>query len=262
MSAQQKDIERYYLKCFFNTLGEKPKDLIERESPDFTLTVGEARIGLEVTEYHSGTMHGSKYSFRQLEESWKELQAQLRDNTWQDKTLEQMHGHLEFREKKLPPRREYRSFIRELMELSRWMAGEELEEVKPDAEYPLLNNYLRQFTLKNVGCHISWDWNHSASFIGSSEAQLIKIVRPKALKSAEYHMVDYDKLWLLIVCGPRLSQTLPILDQTLQSFAELDRILSSSEFSKAFVFQYMTDVIYEWPGWQQIGKDQLYPTIF
>jgi len=136
------------------------------------------------------------------------------------------------------------------------------EKIKPGSNYPLLNKYLKQFFLKKVDCYITWEWNHSASFIGLTEPELIDTIQPKIEKSKHYKKKDLDELWLVIVCGTSLSQTMPIhIREMLRTFYTIDVISSKSFFSKVFIFQYMLCVLYEWPKWLQVGEEKLFPTI-
>ncbi len=123
-------------------------------------------------------------------------------------------------------------------------------------EYPFLSEYLQKFELKKVGCFITWDWNYSGSFIGLSEEELLEIIEPKISKVLSYKGKGIDELWLLVVSGHRISQAMDLdLSNKLNNYKQLNVLLRDSGYNKVYLYQYMFDVIYEWPGWNKHGKE-------
>ncbi len=89
------------------------------------------------------------------------------------------------------------------------------------------------------------------------------MVTPKAVRTDNYLKRDKpDELWLLAVGEHRLSQTIPpfMLDK-LNSFGTLNKKLQESGFARVFLYQYVLDVMYEWPGWKKHGEENFIPTI-
>ncbi|MEW6687108.1 MAG: hypothetical protein AB1393_13045 [Candidatus Edwardsbacteria bacterium] len=121
--------------------------------------------------------------------------------------------------------------------------------------YPLLKKYLNKFYLERVGCYITWGWN-DASSIGLTEPEIISIVEPKIKKADKYIQKKIDELWLLIVSGHRLSQQMGLgLSDKLNGFAQLNSKLEQSAYGKVYIYQYMHNVVYEWPGWIKYGRE-------
>ena len=262
MEDKKKRIERFYLDEFLKLLGEKPDKIYEGETPDFVLELNQLSIGIELTEFHSDLKGDKGYPRRLIEESWTSLQQDIMKAVCKDAVLEKTNGFLTFKELDLPPKSKYDEFIEELIQLSHEMLESNHDKIKPGSAYPLLNKYLKQFYLKRVDCYITWEWNHISSFIGLTETELIKTIQPKIKKSKHYRKNDLDELWLIIVSGTNLSQTMPThLGETLRTFDTTNAILSESFFNKVFIYQYMLYVLYEWPEWIQIGEEKLYPTI-
>jgi len=232
------------------------------ESPDFIVKLRHLTIGLEVTEFHSDLKGEKERPRRAVEEAWASLQEVIMEKIVNYKKLEDTNGTLFFKKLELPPTREYKDFVIELVQLSLEMIKANREEISPRSNYPLLNKYLNKFHLKKVGCYITWEWNYNAASIGLTESELVDTIQPKLVKAKSYIRKDIDGLWLLIVSGLRLSQTMPVhLSNKLLSYKKLDYLLSQSIYEKVYIYQYMIGVIYEWPNWVKIGKEQLYPTI-
>ena len=260
--GNKKKIERFYLDNFLKILGEIPEDVKNGEAPDFIVKLRHLTIGVEVTEFHSDLKGEKDRPRRAVEEAWASLQQVIMERIGTHKELEDTNGTLYFKKLELPPNKEYKGFINELIQLSLAMIETNSEAISPGSNYPLLNKYLNKFHLKKVGCYITWEWNHNASSIGLTESELIDTIQPKIAKAESYIRNDIDGLWLLVVSGFRLSQTMPVhLSNKLLSYKKLNYLLSRSIFEKVYIYQYMIGVIYEWPNWIKIGKEQLYPTI-
>lgn len=260
--SNKKKVERFYLDEFFKILGETPEDVKDGEAPDFIVKLHHLIIGIEVTEFHSDLKGEKDRPRRAVEEAWVSLQRVIMEQVGNYKELEDTSGFLYFKKLELPPNKEYKEFVNELIQLSLELIGTNREEISPDSNYPLLNKYLSEFRLEKVGCYITWEWNHIASSIGLTESELLDTIQPKLVKAKSYIRRNIDVLWLLIVSGFRLSQTMPVrLSNRLLSYKKLDYLLSRSIFEKIYIYQYMVGVIYEWPNWVKIGTEQLYPTI-
>jgi hypothetical protein len=260
--SNKKKIERFYLNEFFKILGETAEDVKAGEAPDFIVKLRHSKIGIEVTEFHSDLKGEQDRPRRAVEEAWTSLQRVIMEKIGKYKELEDTSGTLFFKKLELPPTPKYKDFVIELVQLSLEMIETNREEISPKSNYPLLNKYLDKFHLKKVGCYITWEWNHNASSIGLTESELVDTIQPKLVKAESYIKKNIDVLWLLVVSGSRLSQTMPVhLANKLLSFKNLDYLLSRSVFDKIYIYQYMVGVIYEWPNWAKIGIEQLHPTI-
>jgi hypothetical protein len=171
-------------------------------------------------------------------------------------------GLLSFKQLELPQNSKYKEFVNELIKLSLEMIEANREEISPDSNYPLLNKYLSEFRLEKVGCYMTWEWSPNDPSLGLTESELLDTIEPKLAKAESYARKDIDVLWLLVVSGSRLSQTMSVrLSNSLLSYKKLDYLLSRSIFEKIYIYQYIVGVVYEWPNWVKIGIEQLYPTI-
>jgi len=262
MKDKKKRLERFYLDEFLKLLGVVPDNIQEIESPDFILDINKIRIGVELTEFHSDSKGEHGQPRRLIEESWKSLQQSIMDSVRKNGELDKTCGFLNFRVLDLPPKSKYDSFIKELILLSLDMIKTNIQRTKPGPNFPLLRKYLKEFELKKTNIRISWEWNYIADSIGLTEPELINAIQPKIERSSDYKEKGFDELWLLIVSGSYLSQTMPThLGDILQSFDMADGLLKESFFKKVYIYQYMLRVIYEWPDWLQIGEERFYPTI-
>jgi len=223
---EKKRIEHFYLEKFFKLLGEKPEDVQEGEAPDFIVKLHQAKLGIEVTEFHSDLKGEKCWPRRAIEENWASLQRTIMEEVEEYKELEKTNGFLSFKKMELPAKSEYREFISELMKLSLEMVRSDYKEIKPGINYPLLNKYLRKFHLEKVGCYITWEWNHNIAWVGLTETELISAVKTKIEKIVSYKQKHIDELWLLIISGHRLSQEMGgLLSYKLNNFNQLNSLL-------------------------------------
>lgn len=259
---EKKKVERFYLEEFFKLLGEEPEDMQAGEAPDFTVKLRQTKLGIELTEFHSDLKGKKGLPRRAIEETWASLQRIIMEEVKEHKELEKTNGYLSFKELELPATSEYRQFVSELIKLSLEMIASACKEIKPGTNYPLLNKYLAKFCLEKVGCYITWEWDHNFAWVGLTETELIDAIRTKIEKIVNYKQKDLDELWLLIISGHRLSQDMGrLLEYKLNNYSQLNRLLKKSGYSKVYIYQYMLNVIYQWPGWSKIGTENLIPTI-
>ena len=96
-------------------------------------------------------------------------------------------------------------------------------------------------------------------FIGLSEEGLLSIIESKINKGERYRLRGLNELWLLVVFGHRISQSVPHrLKYKLEEFRILNSILSKSSYNYIFLYLYMYDVIYRWPNWIKFGEGKFF----
>ena len=252
--SKKKRIERFYLNKFLALLGKVPDKITCGESPDFICILQQKKIGVEVTEFHFDLKSKKGSRRRAIEENWMSLQRMIMEKVEKCDALKDTNGLLFFKKLELPPRRKYGEFTDEVIKLSREMINSNCKEIRPGNNYPLLSKYLKRFRVEKCRCRITWEWNYNVSSVGLTETALMKTVESKIV--ADYKGKDIDEVWLLIVSGYRLSQALGIrLSDKLNTFGRLNNLLSKSGYNKIYLYQYMIDVIYEWPGWVKIGRE-------
>lgn len=255
--SRQKQNERFYLDKFFALLGKMPNEIQSGESPDFIVILQQKRIGMELTDFHSDLKRENDRSRRAIEETWMLLQKMIMEEVGKCNELKETNGFLFFKKLELPPKSKHKKFTRELIKLSLEMLNLDCKEIMPGNNYPFLNKYLKKFRLEKVGCHTTWKWNYNVSFIGLTEIELMDTIKPKIEKTFGYKKEkELNELWLLITSGYRLSQAMGIhLLEKLNTYDRLNNLLSQSGYKKIYLYQYMFDVIYEWPGWVKVGRE-------
>lgn len=257
--SSRKDSELFYLRNFLELLGEAPTQIEAGESPDFVVILRGKKIGIEVTEFHSDLKGVDDKPRRAIEETWNLLQKNLKKAVEKHPKLKGTYGFLMFKDLIVPPKSVHKEFVNEIIQLSLTMICTNCEEIRPDeGKFPLLHQYLEKFRLKriNFAHHISWDWDQNASFIGLTEDELISAIQRKMNRADKYRGKGIEELWLLVISGYRLSQAMPpFLENKLSDFDRLNDILEESGYDKVYLYQYMFDVIYEWPGWIKFGKE-------
>jgi len=253
---KKKENERFYLDKFLALLGKVADEIHPGESPDFIVSIATKKIGIELTDFHSDLKGESGKPRRAVEEAWRLIQGMIMEEVKKCNKLKETFGFLSFKKLELPPKSKHKIFTDELIKLSLGMIDSDYKEIKPGGDYPLLNKYLEKYSLERAGCYITWQWNHNASFVGITETRLINATKSKIEKVVNYKEKNIDALWLLIVSGHRLSQAMGLnLHHKLNTFDQLNNLLKHSGYNKIFIYQYMFGVIYEWPGWVKIGKE-------
>jgi pyridoxal phosphate enzyme (YggS family) len=248
----KKQIELFYLMNFLRLLNIVPDEIIGDEAPDFVLKFRGEKIGVELTGFHKSRNGQPR---RAIEENWNLLRKSIMESVRSNQLLENTFGEIYFMTLEIPSKREFRLFIDELIRISLYMINNGINEISTFAEYPLLNRYLSKFQLEKTGIYIAWDWNHNVTWVGLSEEELIKSIEKKSL--ANYKAQNIDEVWLIIISGHELSQAMGVhLDYKLNNFNKFNSLLMQSKYNRVFIYQYMLDLIYSWPGWI---KEEVFP---
>lgn len=255
MCSSKKCRERFYLNKFLALLGITPDDVKEGESPDFIVSFKDRKVGIEVTEYHSSSKGEKDRPRRAIEEDWRCLQKEIMAELKKNNELENTLGLIYFKKLELPNRLEHKKFIVELVQFAIEIVKAGIMEKNPGETYPLLSKYIRKLYVQKVGIYVTWEWNYNVASVGLTEDEFIAAIKSKLISN--YSDSQFDELLLLIVSGHRLSQAMGIhLLYNLNNYKKLEDDLRKSFFNRVFIYQYMFDFIYEWPGWiQRVGKD-------
>ncbi|MEK7448934.1 MAG: hypothetical protein AAB019_05550 [Planctomycetota bacterium] len=253
-----KKTEQFYLEKFLRCVNFSPNEIISRESPDFIIKSQSKNISVEETEYHSDAKGVSGYSRRLIEAEWNLLQGKLMIEVEKHPKLKKIYGVLKFKKLDLPTRSKQNKFIEEVIQVSLpncLLRKNEEREISLFQNASLVNQYLEALVLKNAGCYITWDWNHTGSWIGLSEEELFNVIKPKLIKN--YKGLNFLENWLLIVSGPSLSQSMPLREHTLRKlnkYSDCNNQISKSNFSKVFIYQYMFNTVFEYEPAKKIWK--------
>ena len=264
-STRQKDEERFYLDRFLILMNWIPESVQSSERPDFVVTLEGNRIGIEVSMYHSRAKDARGRPRRAMEEHWNCLQEELMKQVLGHKELSGACGFLQFKEQRLPTRRERSEFVREVINLSsRHCPKHEREEKELSladhaTQCPTAARYLEEIRL--VGIPATWEHNLTVAFAGPEDGDLLALVSDKAKKTESYDKSNLQGLWLLIVSGELLSQaTRRILAEELNEKVDLNDALKQSLFDKTFLFQYMRDRVLQFDRslacWRLLKEEQ------
>jgi len=256
--------ELFYLKPFLKLCGVSPtKITLNVESPDFIISYSGKKIGIELTEYHS-LIEISGHSRREVESNWERLQGEIYEKIKLDKELMGICVSIFFRKVFLPSRRESLPFIDELINCSKAFIIKSGKSVLIPKRYKILNKYVDEINIYKIGgnSHLRWNSNLNVGFIGLTEEGLLSIIESKINKGERYRLGDLNELWLLVVFGHRISQSVPPrLKYKLEEFRILSSILSKSSYNYIFLYLYMYDVIYRWPNWVKFGKGKFFDLV-
>ena len=249
--------ELYYLDPFLKLYGVSPAKInLNVESPDFIINYSGKKIGIELAEYHSlqGVLGHSR---REVESNWERIQGEIYENIKLDNGLMGTHVLMFLREIILPSQGEIPSFIDELINCTKIFIVEDKKSSLVPETYKILNKYIDRIDISKINdtSFLKWECDINAGSIGLKEEELIKTITPKIKKAEEYFQKELDELWLLIAFGPLISQTVPPrLEYKLDDFKNLNLILRNSKYNCIFLYLYLYDVIYKWPGWSKYSK--------
>lgn len=230
----QKDLERFYLESFLDVGGMVTNGIHEGEPPDFLIEMDGVSVGVEVTEHDSSAKGARGLPRRAVEEEWKHLVTLLREMRKEYPDLDKVSGWLCFWALDVPPRREHRAFLRELLDFTVSQRNEITRKRSRfsdfGAECPRLRQYLREVHLTEVECYITWDCNHSAANVGVSESELLVTVGPKLGESFADSASEH---WLLVVSGNELSQAMGWAHvDTLNAYSQLNEEIDRGPFKR------------------------------
>jgi len=253
--------ELFYLEPFLELYGVSPtKITLDVESPDFIINYSDKKIGIELTEYHS-LIETSGHSRREVESNWEKLQGEIYEKVKLDKELVGICVSIFFRKIFLPSRREILAFIDELINCTKAFIIKDKKSVLVPEKYKILNKYVDEIDIYKIGgkSHPRWNSNLNVGFIGLTEEGLLSIIESKINKVERYRLRGLNELWLLVIFGHRISQSVPPrLKYKLEEFKTLNSILRKSSYNYVFLFLYMYDVIYRWPNWIKYGKGKFF----
>lgn len=258
IKCRQKDREWPYLLSFLEVADLHPREVKECEAPDFLLSSGSEKIGIEVTEYCSDAIGSSGRPRIQVDQQWRAVQQKMREGRNTRPTLTHVHAHITFRELQVPSHRETDSFVTELLDFTERLLPEITSEERAfrvsDEEPGLLKKYVRSLECRKTACElVIWDWNHCAAFIGLREEELLEMLRAKMQTSFGE---PADEYWLLIASGTELSQAMHRLHaDELNSFSEVTEALSKYPFQKVYVHNCAHEQIFVWEkgkGWTDV----------
>jgi hypothetical protein len=264
------EVEENYFNDFLNRAGYEPKNIIHQpeheQPPDFIIELGGQRIGIELTEFHSQAKGAQVYTRRQIEEEWRKFQhCHLMPEVRNVPHLKTYNGLLFFKKLTLPPRSKYSAFVSEIVQFSpkhcNLNKGEEKSFNCFGPEFQLMNNYLQELHLRNVGFEMTWEWGHNFGSVGPNEDELINIIKRKINGLNKSGWNSLSEKWLLVVSGHRPSQWIGHsslqLESGLPGFKELNLLLHKSGLDKIFIFPKMFNLdnsifLFENNNWKQI----------
>jgi len=253
--------ELFYLEPFLELYGVSPtKITLNVESPDFIINYSDKKIGIELTEYHS-LIETSGHPRREVESNWEKLQGEIYEKVKLDKELMGICVSIFFKKVFLPSRRESSPFIDELINCTKIFILKGKSSVLVPEKYKILSKYADEIDIYKIGgnSYLKWNSNLNVGFIGLTEEGLLSMIESKINKGERYRLRDLNELWLLVVFGHRISQSVPPrLKYKLEEFKTLNSILRKSSYNYVFLFLYMYDVIYRWPNWIKYGKGKFF----
>ena len=237
---QKKNDELCRLTAYFGVAGivVAPNNIEQRERPDFLVTIDDATVGVEVTDYH---MEGNR---REVEEHWRQLrQWPMLLNDYPKHRRVQLH----FKKMLLPPRREVHQFVSEVIGLVAPRPGApEMLVIDPD-QHPVLAKYVSCIEVAYAKPrYTNWLWNFDVAWVGVTEDELLRILESKLASPVQ----PASSYWLMITEGASLSRIMAFMDHTwLVAMHRLTRQLEQSPFDRLILLQ---SPIIEWRrdrGW-------------
>jgi hypothetical protein len=237
--SQKKGRERAILDFYLKMVGIKG-DVEAGERPDFVVTSGERKIGIEITEYHQPKSEGESFPRRTVEAEWQKLRKAVVEYRETNADLDNLCVRLTFRGMEVPPERRHADFIAEIHALIQEVqeqAGEKVKIKITDRHAPLLKQYLSRIAVRNVGCYMEWDWNHDFGGVGTSDAELLALLERKLAFERPSELTELH----LVVAGDGQSVATYIgflTPELLGGFASLNEALDRSAYTAVTILNY------------------------
>lgn len=257
-SSHQKRLERSILDFYLHVAALDGK-VVAQESPDFIVTMRNRRIGVEITEYHQPTYSGHRFSRSQVEAEWNKIRAAVVEYRDSHAGLENISVQLSFTDLNVPSAKERHSFIEAI--------HYEIDQVKPNLNHrfttirigdqhpPVLRQSLDSIDVRIVNCDMEWDWNHAAAWVGSSDAELAQILRPK-LNVAITQDIDEFHLVMAADGSSGGSYTGYLSPELLDGWTTLNAALDHSHYDVFAIIIYGCTCIWRRSrGWALIRHD-------
>lgn len=256
----QKKEELFSLKEFLRLLPDEIRITNDdRERPDFEVRRVEGfKIGLEIAQYHDNNSVVGVKTRRALEGDWNHLRIKINKLCASDLEVKSIHGHVSFEISCFPRKQEFDSFVDELLHCAKTNKEILPQRITEFLDYPLLQKNLKSLRLREVACAVSWDSNLRAGWLDINIVSLENMINQKVEDLEKYSVEqDFDEYWLLIVSGGAISQSIgPQVGERLGQMNKLDKVLKESKFARAYIFQYMTGAIYQWPDWITVREEK------
>jgi hypothetical protein len=241
----QKESERRTVDELLSALNITPDKIDPSEAPDFMLTLHGRTVGAEVTMYRSGKTVGGagvkRRKRREVEAEWESLRLASREFRAAQPDISEISAGLMFKNV-VPARGEHQQQFME--EVAAFIRSHEIRSDRTRWQKfasPLMKKYLHTLVL---GKSESAEWYSTidAGWVaGVPDSTLTEIVAEKA--SGTYR--PNDELWLIIQCSHRISETVILSVDALNSIP-----MQGGPFSKVYLLS--LDGVFQWDsltGW-------------
>jgi hypothetical protein len=233
--SEKKERERFYASQWLLRRRIAAR-LEDHEHPDFVVQYGAERLGIEIVEYHGGTLGRGGSKGRQVEASWDALRDYSDDFRERTPDIDRVGVRLHFKEYRMPPPRSFEDFCNAVAELVR-KSGRVVDKVKLAVKldpvlHPLLADYLIGVELFGRSYWSHWEWPaYMNGSIGTTDEELHAVV---ADKLATYNApAGINSSHLVIVGGgPALTRiAAPVSALHLSTYSKLNRALNNGPFA-------------------------------
>ena len=253
--TEQKQRERGILEAYKQSR-KLDGSVIECERPDFIIENQDACIGVEITEYHQPKYPKHTFSRTNVEEEWKSLRTLIASYRANVLSLDNLRVLLNFSKLRVPPKKDHYQFLIEIHEIidKQSQLTDDVITIPITDDHPdILKAYLKSFEVRKVGCYLEWDWNHAYARIGTSQDELLSILKEKLSFKRPAHLSELN----LVLFGNGMSGSTQIgmlsVDQ-LNQWLKLNEELSMSDFDVVAILN--SKGMYIWrkiTGWSQIN---------
>lgn len=255
----QKEAEERILDAYFKA-NKIAYDIIEeREHPDFIVqTLGE-RIGVEIIEYHLPQKVRGGFTRRQVEGEWERIRSFVAEFRKAYAFLNGLSVYLEFKGMRTPSSRQTKEFVLAVTDeiktsLDQLPDGYHYIDIKDDSP-SILQQYLKSVRIRYVDCYMEWDWNYDVGSIGTSDEEMVVVLRSKL---SDYYPPEGLESNLLIVAGwgGRMSEIIaPLSAEQFNNFKVLNEALLRSRFNIVAVLCFIYLIWERGKGWRELSKE-------
>lgn len=234
--TSQKERERNILDFYLGKMNIQGS-VSGQERPDF-IVEADKTIGIEITEYHQPIHSGHQFSRTKVEAEWKKIREKIVKYRENLSDLDRLSVYLEFKHLSVPPSGKQLSFIRavrtEIMAAQPTLTNKYLDIQIKDSHPPILLKYLRTIRVRRCNSYMEWDWNHDLAGVGTSENELLEILKGKVTLEKPPQMDEMH----LVIAGDGISAGSYIgmlRVEWLQNWNKLNEALERSAYTKVVI---------------------------
>ncbi|MFA5041308.1 MAG: hypothetical protein WC464_06725 [Bdellovibrionales bacterium] len=259
--ASQKEEELETVDRYLEVTGIKGTASINpktNEPPDIFVEQDGICIGVEVTQYHAKDQNASGFTRTEVEASWKKIQEYVLNLAEKNSWIFDYDVSLDLKNELVPNNKETPAFVEAIINQILANKAQIVDKdvvFQVDQSWPdIIRKYLQKFYVCKTRCKKSWDSNLCWRRLGTSDEELLKVIRNKL---SYVPPPNLQKNWLIIYGGADLPTMFDVpWVGKIESFNQFNLHLSKSRYDVVALLGFRTWLKWErGNGWGEIQTD-------